>query len=178
MSKINEIRIFNDLKRASFDVKSVFTKNVIVSDALDAIEEVVKSIADENLPLPKEDYLKLAELCMNFDCFSFNKEEYFQHSGLAMGSPLRPVAACLFMGILEETHFFKIIGSDSICLWYVDDVLIVVPKDKNLEKKKHGNSWMAYIKEKIHLRSWKRKNGRIFEHVHSQDKFWFQIQGT
>ena len=107
MSKINEIRIFDDLKRASFDVKSVFTKNVIVNDALDAIEEVVKSIADENLPLPKEDYLKLAELCMNFDCFSFIKEEYFQHSGLAMGSPLRPVVACLFIEILEETHFFE-----------------------------------------------------------------------
>ena len=126
MTRINEIRIFHDLKLASFDVKSLFT-NVPVNDALDAIEKVVKSIADEDLPLPKEDYLKLVELCMNFGCFSFNKEEYVQHSGLAMGSPLSPVAACLFMEILEETHFLKIIGSDSIWLRYVDDVLIVVP---------------------------------------------------
>ena len=133
MTRINEIRIFHDLKLASFDVKSLFT-NVPVNDALDAIEKVVKSIADEDLPLPKEDYLKLVELCMNFGCFSFNKEEYVQHSGLAMGSPLSPVAACLFMEILEETHFLKIIGSDSIWLRYVDDVLIVVPKDKNLER--------------------------------------------
>ena len=115
MSKINKIRIFDDLKLANFDVKSSFT-NLPVNDALDVIEEVVKSIAGEDLPLPKEDYLKLVELSMNFDCFSFNKEEYVQHSGLAMGSPLNPVAACLFMEILEETHFLKIIGSDSIWL--------------------------------------------------------------
>ena len=72
MSKINKIRIFDDLKLANFDVKSSFT-NLPVNDALDVIEEVVKSIAGEDLPLPKEDYLKFVKLSMNFGCFSFNK---------------------------------------------------------------------------------------------------------
>ena len=38
MSKINEKRNFDDLKLASFDVKSLFT-NIPVNDGLDAIEK-------------------------------------------------------------------------------------------------------------------------------------------
>ena len=72
---------------------------------------------------------------MNFGCFSFNDEEYIQRIGLAMGSPLSPVAACLFMEVLEESHFLKIIGNHSIWLRYVEDVLVVVPKVTDLEYK-------------------------------------------
>ena len=49
-----------------------------------------------------------------------------------MGSPLSPVAACLYMETLEDSHFFDIIGRDSLWLRYVDDVLVVVPKETDL----------------------------------------------
>ena len=39
------------------------------------------------------------------------------------------------METLKESHFQKIIGSDSIWLRYVDDVLVVVPKEMDLDRK-------------------------------------------
>ena len=134
MLRIQEIGNVSERKLASFDVKSLFT-NVPVAEAFVAIEKVVKSIKDEDLPLPKKDYLKLVALCMKFNCFSYNSEEYVQCSGLSMGSPLSPVAACLFMETLEETHFLEIIGEDAIWLRYVDDVLAVMPKETDLSAK-------------------------------------------
>ena len=134
MSKLKEVTNVKDLKVASFDVKALFT-NVPVEGALSAIENVVDAMDDDDLPLPKADYIKMVKLCMNFGCFSFNGEEYVQKSGLAMGSPLSPVAACLYMETLEESNFFEIMGRDTIWMRYIDDVLAVVPKDTDLDKK-------------------------------------------
>ena len=84
MSKIKEVQDVGDKKVASFDVKSLFT-NVPVSEALKAIGKVVEFMNEDELPLPKNDFLELVSLCMEFACFSYNIEEYVQHSGLAMG---------------------------------------------------------------------------------------------
>ena len=87
-------------KLASFDVKSLFT-NVPVEGALEAITDVANILDERLLPLPKTQYLSIISLCMHFNAFSFNGQ-YSQHSGLAMGSPLSPVAACFYMEKLEE----------------------------------------------------------------------------
>ena len=76
--------------------RDLFT-NAPVQGALEAIEKVVASMDEDLLPLPKKVYVKLVALCMKFGCFPFNGEEYLQKSGLAMGSPRSPVAACLYM---------------------------------------------------------------------------------
>ena len=91
-------------KLASFDVKSLFT-NVPVEGALEAIKQVIDLLDERTLPLPKSQYLDLISLCMHFNAFSFNGEEYAQLSGLAMGSPLSPVAACFYMERLEQNKF-------------------------------------------------------------------------
>ena len=119
---------------ASFDVKPLFT-NVSVDAPLEAIKSVVEKIDTDQLRLPKDGYLKLVAICMKFGGFNFNGDEYFQHSGLAMGSPLSPVAACLYMEWLEKHHYQGIMGDDVIWVRYVDDVLVVVPKSLNLEDK-------------------------------------------
>ena len=89
---------------ASFDVKSLFT-NVSVDCALEAIKSVVANIDLDLLPLPKDDYLKLIAMCLNFGGFQFDSDEYRQDSGLAMGLSLSLVAACLYMEWLEKHHF-------------------------------------------------------------------------
>ena len=134
MTRLREVNDVASKKIASFDVKALFT-NVSVPGALSAIRTAIDGLDDDDLPLPKADYIEMVKLCMNFGCFSFNDEEYLQKSGLAMGSPLSPVAACLYMESLEKSKFFNIIGSDSLWLRYVDDVLVVVPDDTDLEQK-------------------------------------------
>jgi len=109
--------------------------NVPVDGALKAIKRVINTLDEASLPLPKAQYLDLVALCMTFGCFSFNGKEYVQHSGLAMGSPLSPVAACLYMEVLEDEQFKQIMGSGSIWMRYVDDVLVVIPKDTDLDEK-------------------------------------------
>ena len=133
MEKLEDVD-FSDKCLASFDVKSLFT-NVPVEGALKAIKTVVDNMTPDQLPLPKADYLKLITMCMNFGGFAFNSEEYFQHSGLAMGSPLSPVAACLYMECLEKDHYQGIMGRDVLWARYVDDVLVVVPRNMNLDEK-------------------------------------------
>ena len=125
---------FTDKCLASFDVKSLFT-NVPVDGALRVIKEIISRIDPSQLPLAKSDYFKLLSLCMNFGGFMFNSEEYCQHSGLAMGSPLSPVAACLYIEWLEKHRFQSIIGENVLWLRYVDDVLAVVPQAVDLKEK-------------------------------------------
>ena len=125
---------FHDKKLASFDVKALFT-NVPIEGAITAIEKALAGIPNDALPLPRKDYLALVKLCLKFDPFTFNDEEYAQRDGLAMGSPLSPVAACIFMETLEEEEFSKIMGEDTTWFRYVDDVLIIAPQNMNLDEK-------------------------------------------
>lgn len=157
MSRLKEIDHVDDVKMASFDVKALFT-NVPVQGAISAIRKVVDCIDDADLPLPKTEYMEMVKLCLNFGCFSFNGEEYVQKSGLAMGSPLSPVAACLYMEALEDSDFFKIMGSDSLWLRYVDDVLVIVPKTTDLEQKLRQ---LNEVNEKVQFTIEKEKDGQI-----------------
>ena len=125
---------FEQKKLASFDVKALFT-SVPVKDAMVAIRESIQNVAPNNFPIPKSHFLELVELCLNFQAFTFHDDEYSQIHGLAMGSPLSPVAACLFMEMMERDHFLDIMGEESIWYRYIDDVLIVVPRDLDLDDK-------------------------------------------
>ena len=73
-----------DKKMVSFDVKSLFT-NVSVGGAMQALREVLDLVGDVDLPVPKDDYLRLVELCIKFGNFEFQGDEYVQINGLAMG---------------------------------------------------------------------------------------------
>ena len=133
MDRLKDVN-FSNKKLASLDVKSLYT-NVPVDAALNAIRAVVQSMDERALPIPKAAYLDAVRLCMHFNAFTFQGEEYSQHSGLAMGSPLSPVAACLFMETLEEEHFKEIMGTKTTWMRYVDDILLVIPENMNLESK-------------------------------------------
>lgn len=125
---------FSDMKMASFDVKALFT-NVPVKGAMKAIKMAIKDIPDDEFPVPKNHFLKLVELCLDFQVFSYNDDEFAQLDGLAMGSPLSPVAACLYMEMLEREHFLDIMGANVTWFRYVDDVFVLVPEEMNLNEK-------------------------------------------
>ena len=106
-----------------------------MESALKVLKDVVDRIDPSQLPLVKSDYLKLLTLCMRFGGFTFNSQEYIQRSGLAMGSPLSPVAACLYLEWLEKHRFQDIMGADVLWVRYVDDVLLVAPQTMDLNEK-------------------------------------------
>ena len=133
LERLKEINAENKML-ASFDVKALFT-NVTVDGAMKAIEKAVNAMTEDSFPVPKEDFLKLIRLCLAYGSFTFNDVEYEQHQGLAMGSPLSPVAAGLYMELLEDDHYQEIIGTGSVWMRYVDDVIVVTPDDIDLDKK-------------------------------------------
>ena len=74
----------------SFDVKALFT-NVPLDGAMEALSQALDISGDLELPVPKEDYIRLVRLCLEFGCLDFEGDEYTQINGLAMGSPLSAV---------------------------------------------------------------------------------------
>ena len=103
--------------------------------AMEAVERVIKNISDSVLPVKKVDYIKLVSLCVRFGWFAFDDQEYVQHRGLAMGSPLSAVMASLYMESLENDSLLRVMGDDSSWFRYVDDVLVIMPTNTDVKDK-------------------------------------------
>lgn len=86
----------------SFDVDSLFT-NVPIDEALWIIEKKLRNdpkLADRT-PLTIEQILQALQMCLRSIFFLYNGQFYEQIDGAAMGSPVSPVAANLFMEHFE-----------------------------------------------------------------------------
>ncbi|CAF5026326.1 unnamed protein product [Rotaria sp. Silwood1] len=59
--------------------------------------------------------------------FIFDQKMYVQHNGVAMGAPLAPIIADIFMSHLEETLMDRLKES-GVCEWYryVDDTFVLI----------------------------------------------------
>ncbi|XP_076059674.1 uncharacterized protein LOC143036311 [Oratosquilla oratoria] len=122
---------FKKKKMVSFDIKSLYT-NVSIEGAMNAVKRALTNISEEEIPIKKKDYIELVSLCVNFGAFVFKEQEYVQHRGLAMGSPLSAVMASLYMETLEVDKFIRIIGRGSKWFRYVDDILVIIPEESNI----------------------------------------------
>ena len=59
---------------------------------------------------PTDTLIRLAELVLNKNTFSFRDEVFSQMSGVAMGTKMGPSYACLFMGHLEHNQLLDFIN--------------------------------------------------------------------
>ena len=109
----------------SFDVVSLFT-----SVPLDyTIEIILDKIYKDKLiktKLKREERKKLLQICTKEMHFSFNGVIYRQINGVAMGSPLGPVLANVFMVELEKTLVPQLDGSVALWYRYVDDTFTFI----------------------------------------------------
>ena len=127
---INDIRHINipiEYTMVSFDVSSLFT-NVPLDLTIDII---LRRIYDENqieTSIKRKDMKELLLLCTKNVHFTFNGEFYVQLDGVAMGSPLGPVIAGIFMTELEK-HTLPFLSND-LTFWrrYVDDTICFIKK--------------------------------------------------
>lgn len=111
----------------SFDVVSLFT-----SVPLDfTIEIILRKVYDEKLiptKLKRNEMKNLLELCTKEMHFSFDDKIFRQINGVAMGSPLGPVIANIFMVELEEHLIPKMGGLVDLWFRYVDDTFTFIKK--------------------------------------------------
>ncbi|XP_052738615.1 uncharacterized protein LOC128198277 [Bicyclus anynana] len=103
----------------SFDVESLFT-NVPIHDFM----EVLKiKLQENNIP---EEYVTLTGHCLESSFFLYKGEYYLQIDGVAMGSPVAPVVANLWMEYFEELATSSIPIQVRFWKRYVDDVFAVM----------------------------------------------------
>ena len=109
----------------SFDVSSLFTC-IPLNETIDIALKYLYDGRNKVNGLSKIQFKKLLEMSTKETHFMFNGNVYDQVDGVAMGSPLAPVLANLFMRHFEENTFKNFTGSLPIFYKrYVDDSILV-----------------------------------------------------
>ena len=156
VDRIKRKRLPQDYEMVSFDVVSLFTSvplDYTINLILDKIykDKLIKT------KLKKDDMKKLLETCTKEMHFSFNGEIFRQVDGVAMGSPLGPVIANIFMVELEKSLVPQLEGTVDLWYRYVDDTFTFIRKgcvEAVLERLNGFHSSIKFTFEK-------ETNGRI-----------------
>ena len=119
MRQLSDIQLQSDEQLVSLDVESLFT-NVPVNEALEYTTELMYSPNhDFAPPIDQDTFVKLLKLVCVDVVFSTHQGYFKQVDGVAMGSPLGPLLANVFM-----SKFDKDLGLFSPFYYrYVDDIL-------------------------------------------------------
>ena len=88
---------------SSYDVSALFT-SVPVDPALNVITDLLEKdpTLNDRTVLPLKDIILLLEFCLKNMFFSFQDQFYEQVKGAAMGSPVSPIVANLYMEYFEQ----------------------------------------------------------------------------
>ena len=124
----------------SFDVVSLFTK-VPLNEALVSISELLAQ--DESLGertnIPPDAICQLTETCLRVTYFMFENQFFEQIDGAAMGSPLSPIVANLYMESFERNALLS--AKLTPCMWrrYVDDTFVLWPHSADQLEEFHAH---------------------------------------
>ena len=99
MEELKEVSV-NDEVLVSYDVNSLFT-NIPLKETIKLAVELIKT-SYPNLKISSDDLTRLFKFAICETHFFFNGKFYDQIDSVAMGSPLAPVLADLFMGHNEK----------------------------------------------------------------------------
>ena len=116
----------------SFDISSLFT-NVLLAETIQICADALYN--NNVLPkpsFPRDIFVELMQLATSSVEFSFNNM-YWQIDGVAMGSPLGPALANIFIGH-QEQKLFKVVNRPLAYFWYVDD-MFTLPANYSLDQK-------------------------------------------
>ena len=109
----------------SLDVEFLFT-NIPVKETIDIYVDMLYNGDPVHTPkMKKEHFHEFLTLVVNDNCFIFNGILYTQIDGVAMGSPLGPVLASIFLAHLENEFLTKHKDFPLFYRRYVDDTFCV-----------------------------------------------------
>ena len=134
-------------KLISYDVSALFT-SIPVPDAIVAVKEKLEedNTLAERTPLSIKHILELLTFCLNKTYFVYKGQYYKQTHGAAMGSPVSPLVANLYMERFEKRALTTAPHPPLAWFCYVDDTFVLIHEHNNNEFTEHINSLDANIK--------------------------------
>ena len=107
----------------SFDISSLFT-NVPLDETIGICADALYRGGLDCPPLPENTFRELMLIATRGVEFSFNNQMYKQLDGVAMGSPLGPALANIFVGF-HEGRLFDNTAKPGVYFRYVDDTYVI-----------------------------------------------------
>ena len=128
IEKLKNIVVPEDHILISIDVTSLYTN---VSE-MRVIESIKKRYSDISkiYKIPLNEIVKGVKLIMKSTYFSFDRKFYHQIYGLPMGGPCSTIFADMVLDDLETECLGLLDFTPVVFFRYVDDIFIIVPKNK------------------------------------------------
>ncbi|CAF3764573.1 unnamed protein product [Rotaria sp. Silwood1] len=147
VKKITGIKDNTNQIMVSFDVDNLYT-NVPVHEAIEiTLDMIFKKSSSPPIPFNRSQFKQLLEYAVCNVPFRFLDKIFLQIDGVAMGSPLGPILADLFMSNLEQK--LNKFSTNKPLTWirYVDDIFCIFKTNQNIKDFLiRINKWHSNIK--------------------------------
>ena len=126
---------------SSYDVSALFT-SVPIDPSLNIIKDLLvkDNTLKERTVIEVVDIILLLEFCLKNTYFSFQGQFYEQVEGAAMGSPVSPIVANLYMEYLEQKALSTAPNPPKFWGRYVDDTFVIHKEANKQSFLQHINS--------------------------------------
>ena len=131
----------------SYDVTALFT-SVPIQPVVNITQQKLANDKDlqQRTTMSVKHIISLLEFCLKSTCFVFQGQYYEQVEGAAMGNPLCPIVANIFMEKLETEALETAPHLPSLWKRFVDDTFVILEAQYNDEFFQHINSIDENIK--------------------------------
>ncbi|XP_072043064.1 uncharacterized protein [Amphiura filiformis] len=129
VNKLSQFKLSPSECLVSYDVTALFT-SVPVEESLVIVKDLLTAddTLDSRTDLNPQQVTDLLSTCLKITYFIYDGKYYIQREGAAMGSPVSPIIANLFMENFEEKAITSFHTPPRYFGRYVDDTMVIIER--------------------------------------------------